>query len=266
MNNKTILITGATDGIGKQTALELSKLGHNIILHGRSENKCKSIQKWIEENTESDNVHYLVSDFSRLNDVRRMADELKKRFVKVDVLINNAGVYMNELKYTDNEYESTFAINHLAPFLLTNLLLDQFNDGGRIINVSSIAHTRAVLDWENLNAERGYDHYQAYAISKLANVLFTYELAKKLEDRKISVNALHPGVITTKLLKTGFNIEGASLSEGAATSVYLASSPEVEGVNSKYFVRCEAVESSPDSYSEENQKRMWELSEQLFSL
>ncbi len=266
MNNKTILITGATDGIGKQTAFDLAEKGYSVIVHGRSENKCADILKWIRNETGNENINYVVSDFSKLNEVRKLATELKQRFVKLDVLLNNAGVYMNDFLLTGDEFETTFAVNHLAPFLLTNLLLDQIDNGGRIINVSSIAHTSATLDWDNLNAEKYFDGYYAYALSKLANVLFTYELAKRVDDRNITVNALHPGVITTKLLKAGFNMEGAGLKEGAATSVYLASSPEVENVTSKYFVKSKAVESSPISYVKENREKMWEVSEQIFNL
>lgn len=268
MKDKIILVTGATDGIGKQTAYELAKTGAHVIVHGRSGNKCNSIADWLKNETGNKNISTTAADFSSLAEVRQMAEELKNKFEHIDVLLNNAGVYMNEKKLSADEYEMTFAVNHLAPFLLTNLLLDlvKNSNAGRIINVSSVAHSRAQLKWDNLNCEKYFEGYYAYSLSKLANVLFTYELADRLRDANVTVNSLHPGVISTKLLHAGFSISGNSLEEGAKTSVYLATSPEVEGVTGKYFVRCKEEKSSSISYDKEVQRKMWEVSEAMTGL
>lgn len=261
--SKTILITGATDGIGKQTALELALQNSNeIIIHGRNEEKCKETIAELIEKTGNEKIKGTAADFSSLNDVAEMSDNIKENFDKIDALINNAGVYMNEKVLTADGYETTFAVNHLAPFLLTNKLIEKkmIPQGGRIINVSSIAHTRASVDFENLNGEIKYDAYGAYAISKLANVLFTNKLSQMLLKDKITANSLHPGVITTKLLRTGFNVTGASLETGAATSVYLAASEEVAGVTGRYFVNKKIEDTSSLAADEELIDKFWELS------
>ena len=268
MNNKNILITGSTDGIGKQTAIELAKKNYNIILHGKNEEKCIKIRNEVIYETGNNNVDFVISDFSDLNDVRKLAKHIIEKYDRLDVLINNAGVYMNEKKLTIDGYETTFAVNHLAPFLLTNLLLELLmkSEPARIINVSSIAHTKAEIDKDNINAEKYYDAYGAYALSKLANVFFTQALALKLDKYKITVNALHPGVITTKLLKTGFNITGNSLQYGAETSVFLADSNEVKNITGKYFVNKKNEESSLLSKDISLINYFWELSGKLVEL
>jgi len=169
---------------------------------------------------------------------------------------------------TEDGFETTFAVNHLAPFLITNLLLNLLkqSNSSSIINVSSIAHTRAQLVFENLNSTKHFDAYNAYSVSKLANVLFTYKLADQLKNDGVTVNAVHPGLINTKLLLAGSNIDGASIKEGAVTSVYLASSNEVENVTGKYFEKMKEVSSSDDSYNKEYQKKMWNVSSQMVGL
>ncbi|PJA97424.1 MAG: short-chain dehydrogenase [Ignavibacteriales bacterium CG_4_9_14_3_um_filter_34_10] len=266
--NKIFLITGSTDGIGKQTACELAKTNDTVIIHGRDKKKCLSTIKWIKSKVKDAQLDFVTADLSSLDDIRKMAAEISTKFSKLDVLINNAGVYKHERELSQHGFEMTFAINHLAHFLLTNLLLPLLknSDSARIINVSSIAHTRASMDFSNLNSENYFDGYYTYSLSKLANVLFTYELAERLSGNKITVNALHPGVISTKLLQSGFNIAGSSLKEGAATSVYLATSAEVEGVTGKYFIKSAESQSSPLSYSKEYQKKLWEASEKLVGL
>lgn len=268
MENKIVLITGATDGIGKQTAYELADKNATVILHGRNKGRLLKTQEEISHLTNNNNIRIVTSNLSSLKQVRLFAEEIKTKLKQLDVLINNAGVYMKTLVLTEDGIETTFAVNHLAPFLFTNLLLNFLKKSGssRIINVSSVAHTRAHLDFENLNSERHFDAYNVYAVSKLANVLFTYKLADQLKNDSVTVNALHPGVIDTKLLHSGFNIDGASVKEGAATSVYLASSSEVENVTGKYFEKIKEVPSSDDSYNKENQKKMWNVSSQMVSL
>lgn len=261
---RNILITGSTDGIGRQTVVDLALLGHSVIIHGRTDEKCLTAAENIRELSNNPNVKFVSGDFSSLSQVRQLADKIKIQFNKIDVLINNAGIYKNEKVLTEDGFETTFAVNHLAPYLLTNLLYNHINDGGRIINVSSLAHFRAVLDWNNLNAEKYFDHYRAYALSKLANIFFTYYLAEKLEN--ITVNALHPGVINTKLLKIGFNITGASLKEGSKTSIFLAVSDEVEGITGKYFSNSQLTSSSDLSYDKEAMNKMWNISAEMVKL
>ena len=180
----------------------------------------------------------------------------------IDVLINNAGVYVQRREVTRDGFELTFQVNHLAHFLLTNLLLPSMSDGSRVVNISSQVHASGHIEWDDLIAERGFSGYGAYAQSKLANVLFTRELARR--QSKATVNALHPGVIGTKLLHGGFGgMGGGSIAHGAETPVYLATSPEVEGVTGKYFVRCRETEPSARAQDGESARRLWEISERL---
>lgn len=268
MKDKIILITGASDGIGKQTAIELAGKSAAIILHGRNKERLLKTQEEIFHLTNNSNINIFTADLSSLKQVRLAAEEIKSKFNRLDVLINNAGVYKKTRTITSDGFEETFAVNHLSHFLLSNLILDLLkqSDSPRIINVSSVAHTRAKLDFNNLNAQKEFDAYNAYAISKLANILFTYKLADQLKIDNITVNALHPGVISTKLLRAGFNIDGASLKEGAATSVYLASSDEVRNITGRYFFNMEEIPSSDDSYNKEYQDLMWKASSQMVGL
>jgi NAD(P)-dependent dehydrogenase (short-subunit alcohol dehydrogenase family) len=256
---KTVLVTGSTDGIGKQTALELAKRGFHVIVHGRKEAKCVRTRDEILYNVNNAELDYVVADFASFDSVRILFEEIKMKYDKLDVLVNNAGVFMNERVITADGFEATFQINHLSPFLLTNLLfpLIEKSDDGRIVNVSSIAHKWAKLDFDNLNGEKGYDGQNAYSISKLANILFTYKL-HRMTKGKPAVNALHPGVIGTKLLYAGWGMGGDSLENGAKTSVYLASSEEVKGVSGKYFVNMKEEKSSPITYDENLQDEFWQ--------
>lgn len=262
---KTILITGSTDGIGKQTALDLSKLGHHILIHGRNEERCKKTVAEIQDSTSNTNIDYFVADLSSLSQVRRFASEVRKKVSVLDVLINNAGVYMTHKELTEDGFETTFAVNHLSVFVLTLELLDLIkkSEKGRIITVSSIAHSRAVINFNNLQSEQFFDSYQSYAVSKLANVLFAIELSDRLGGTGITSNCLHPGVITTKLLKTGFGVSGDTLEKGAATSVYLAVSKDAEKVTGKYFINKMVISSAPSTYDLTLRKKLWDISEVL---
>ena len=219
---KTIFITGSTDGIGKQTAFELAKLGHKIFLHGRDLGKIYSVRDEIKYQTGNENINFFISDFASFKSVREMCDEIISENIKFDVLINNAGVYITEKNITEDGNEFTFQIKHLSTILLTNLLLQNITDGGRIVNLSSIAHVRGKIDFNNLNSESFFDGYFAYSLSKLSNSMFTFSLAEKLKERNITVNCLHPGVINTKLLHKGFDVQGDNLIEGCKTSIYAA--------------------------------------------
>lgn len=265
MEEKTILVTGATDGIGKQTALELARQGARLLLHGRDARRGAAVVEEISRATGNSKLEFYLADLSSQKQIRDLADEIRRRHARLDVLLNNAGVYRKERTLSEDGLEMTFAVNHLAPFLLTNLLLDLLlkSAPARIITVSSVAYQSARLDFENLQGEKKYHPWGAYAISKLGNILFTFKLAEMLEGANVTANALHPGTVSTKLLLEAFGSTGASVEKGAETSVFLASSPEVEGVSGRYFVDQQSQETSPLANDKEVQQRFWEVSEQL---
>lgn len=265
MNRKTILITGATDGIGKQTAMDLAMMGHHIILHGRSEDKLQKVKHEINEVSQSP-LDTVVADFSSFADVRKMTTQINNTYKKIDVLLNNAGVFMNEYKTTEDNFETTLQVNHLSVFLLTLPLVDLLlkSEKGRIVTVSSLAHTSSPrIDFNNLNLEQHFDSYEAYAQSKICNIFFAYELAEILYGTGVTSNCLHPGVITTKLLKAGFGMQGASVQKGAETSVYLATDPELDKITGKYFSNKTEVRSSSYSYNRAVRKQLWKVSEDI---
>lgn len=268
MKRKTVLITGATDGIGKQTAIELAAKGCNVIIHGRSEESVDTALSEISDITASIFLSTVYCDLASLKSVYQLAEEIKNKYPVIDILINNAGIYMKELEYTVDGYEKTFAVNHLSHFLLTNLLIDLLkqSDDSRIINVSSVAHQNAKFEWDNLNAEKQFGGYAAYSLSKLANVLFSNELADRLKGTTVKSNSLHPGVITTKLLKAGFNMSGASVKKGSETSVYLASSEKAAPINGEYLIDCKISRPHPISREKKVLETFWEISAKMTGL
>jgi len=268
MEGKIVLITGATDGIGKQTAFELAKQGATVLLHGRNSKRLIETMNDCRKKVPHPKLDFFNADFSSLNAIRKMVVDLEQKYDRLDVLINNAGVYMKTRELSHDGFEMTFAVNHLAHFFLTHLCLPllKASPSARVITVSSIAHLRATLDFENLQGEKKFDGYDAYSRSKLANVLFAVELAERMKGSKLTSNALHPGVITTKLLEAGFAMKGASLEEGAETLVYLASSPEVEGVTGKYFVKKRPQPYNPIVDNADLRKRFWEHSCRLVGI
>jgi NAD(P)-dependent dehydrogenase (short-subunit alcohol dehydrogenase family) len=235
-----VLVTGSTDGIGKETALELARLGARVIVHGRDAARVARAFEEVQGVAESPMPPPIVADFSSLNQVRAMVATLESSGLMLDALVNNAGVYMKQREVSSDGIELTLAINHFAHVLLTHLLLGVSVGKrlARIINVSSIAHLRAAIDLDDIdNTRAAYDDYQSYATSKFANVLFTVELARRLRARGVLVNAVHPGVVSTKLLETGFEMRGPdSLGKGARTSVMLAISPEYGHISGAYFI------------------------------
>jgi NAD(P)-dependent dehydrogenase (short-subunit alcohol dehydrogenase family) len=261
---KTVLVTGATDGIGRETARALLRAGATVIVHGRDEERCEATRREIA--SDSDRVLTLVADFASLEGVRRCARSVAEQTAELHVVVNNAGVYMRRRQLTPDGLEMTFAVNHIAPFLLTALLLPLLlrAPSARVITVSSVAHTRARLEFDNLQAERTFDPYQAYALSKLGNLLFSAELAERLAGTHVTSNALHPGVVATKLLREGFpGSVGQRSWHGAVTPVYLASSPAVEGVTGKYFVDRKVREPSPLVRDATLRSRFWTVSAAL---
>ena len=261
METKIILVTGSTDGIGKQTALELAQKGHKIIVHGRNRQKSQEAAEEIKLRSGNTEVEFAVADFTDFEDIAKMARDIKNRFSELDVLINNAGVFEKERVIVKNGFERTFMVNHLAPFALTLQLLDLIKSipGSRIVNVSSMAQSGSI-EFDNLNGEKYFDPYNAYAVSKLENVLFTYKLDRLLKGSDVTVNCLHPGVISTKLAHEGWGIGGNSLEKGAQTPVFAAVSPEMENKTGLYLVNQREVRSAAISYDRKIQDRLWDLS------
>ncbi|MBN2639119.1 MAG: SDR family oxidoreductase [Bacteroidales bacterium] len=268
MNAKIILVTGASDGIGKQTALELAQKKHHVIVHGRNKEKSERAASEIREKSGSDTVDFICADFTSLKEISEMSVVLKNKFPRLDVLINNAGVFENNHIILPNGFEKTFMVNHLAPFALTLQLMDLIRStvGSRIVNVSSMAQSGSI-DFNNLNGEKYFDGYQAYSVSKLENVLFTYKLSRLLKNEDVTVNCLHPGVIKTKLLHAGWGMGGANLHEGAATSIYAALADELQGKSGLYLMnKNREMRSSAISYDQKVQDRLWDISLSLTGL
>jgi NAD(P)-dependent dehydrogenase (short-subunit alcohol dehydrogenase family) len=265
MQGKTVLVTGATDGIGKQTAIKLARMGAQVIVHGRRVQRCKDALVDISATSGRNDLRYIVADFSRLDEVRRMADEFRRDYDRLDVLINNAGVFMKRRVLTDENFEMSFCVNHLAPFMLTMRLLPllRASTPARIVTVSSMAHQRGKIDFKNLQGEDTFRNMQIYSNTKLANVLFTFELAERLAGSGVTATCLHPGVIATKLLHVAFDLPGDDPSAGAETPVYLASSPEAAEANGLYFQNCAPSYHSPLADDVDLRREFWEISEYL---
>lgn len=275
MTGKVCIVTGANAGIGKETALGLAKLGATLVMVCRDRDRGEAAQLEIKQKSGNDRVELMSCDFSSQNSIRQFARDFNERHARLDVLVNNAGVVLRERSMTEDGIESTFAINHLGYFLLTNLLLDLLKKGApsRIVNVASTAHKYGKLDVIAWPTGRDYSAFGAYANSKLANVLFTYELARRLEGMGVTANCLHPGGVGTnlyrglpKFLQALIKLVTIGPERGARTSIYLASSPEVEGVTEKYFARRRQQKSSEASHNEEAGRRLWEISAELTGL
>jgi NAD(P)-dependent dehydrogenase (short-subunit alcohol dehydrogenase family) len=263
MKNKIALVTGSTDGIGRQTALDLVRLGATVLIHGRNAERCREVRDSIARETGAADTAEFTADLLSFEHIHQLAEDIRNRFDRIDVLINNAGVYENTRRLSTDGYETTFAVNHLAPFVLTGLLMDliRHSAAGRIVNVSSMIHADHI-DFSNLQGENDFSGSTAYSLSKLCNILFTYELAERLSTTAVTANCLHPGVIETKLLRAAWS-GGRPVSEGSGTSVYLAASPDVSGVSGKYFVNRKPSRSADVSYDPETRKRLWQLSEEM---
>lgn len=267
MTRPVILVTGSTDGIGKATAIELASRGAEVILHGRKVGKEHTVQRELEEKTGGEKPDLLIADFSDRDQIRQMALDISSRYSRLDVLINNAGTFEKTRRLTKTGMEMTFAVNYLAPFFLTNKLLPlmQKSAPSRIVTVASIAHEDVRrIDWDNLQGEHTYDAWNAYALSKFADITFTYTLARNTEGTGVTANCLHPGVVNTKLLRLAFpGYPGIPPEEGVRTSVYLAISPEVTGVSWKYFDNRRPVRSSALTHDMSVQERLWKVAEEL---
>lgn len=278
MRDKIVVVTGATNGIGYATALGLAKKGAQVIAIGRSHEKATQAVTRIRQETGNQNVQFLIADLSVQANIRLLAAEIKSAVPHIDVLVNNAGGMFTTRQVTDDGIEMTWALNHLAYFLTTLLLLEHLSKApsARIVNVSSGLHGRAKLRFDDPELVHRYSGIFAYNHSKLANVMFTYELARQLQGTSITANSLHPGGVNTgigdnngpafrniyKLIKRF----GLSPEEGAATSLYLATSEELAGVSGAYFEKCQAVQSSDASYVAEDQKRLWQMSANMVGI
>jgi retinol dehydrogenase-14 len=274
MNDKICLVTGGTSGIGKATAQALAQMGATVVLVGRNAEKCAAAVDEIKQVSGNKAVEALVADLSIMADVHRLADQFKAKYSTLDVLVNNVGAFFMQRHITSEGFEATFALNHLSNFLLTNLLLDTLKARApaRIINVSSDAHKRAHLDFDDLQSEKKYA--EVYGRSKLANVVFTYELARRLSGTGVTANVLYPGLVRTgfahnmgvvlsSIIDFFMRFVGLTPEQGAQTSIYLASSPEVKNITGKYFEKSTDVPSNPVSYDEATWTRLWEISARL---
>jgi retinol dehydrogenase 14 len=275
MVGRTVLVTGATSGIGKATALGLAARGARVAITGRNRVRADDAAREIAA-TGGAPAEVFLADMSSQAQVRRLADEVLDRLDVLDVLVNNVGGYWNTRHVTADGLEHTFAVNHLAPFLLTDLLLDRLRRraAARVVTVSSHAHAAGRIDFDDLQGERSYSGARAYNQSKLANVLFTYELARRLRGASVTANALHPGVVSTS-----FGAEDPGRAQrlavpllrpfmrsprrGAATSIRLASAAELEGVTGSYFVNSRPATSSDRSHDESAAAKLWQVSTDL---
>jgi len=277
MSGRICVITGATRGIGRATAEGLAQLGATVVLVCRRQADGDAVSQTIAKGAPV-KPEVVTADLSSQSSIRTAAAGIRARYPHLHVLLNNAGIITRRRELSVDGIEMQFAVNHLAYFLLTLLLLDQLKAGApaRVINVTSGAHSGATIDFDDLQKERRYDPNRAYAQSKLANILFTYELARRLAGSGVTVNCLHPGVIATGLLADYMGVPlagpalartfGATPEEGARTSIYLASSPEVERITGQYFVNSKIRDSSRESYDEASARRLWEVSERMTGL
>jgi NAD(P)-dependent dehydrogenase (short-subunit alcohol dehydrogenase family) len=276
LTGKVCLVTGATSGIGKVTAATLASMGATVVITGRRQPRISSALQELRAQTGNENIHALQADFSDLKSVKALAESFLASFDRLNILVNNAGSYYNRRYMALQEVERTFLVNHLAPFLLTGLLLNTIKSSApaRIVNVSSGAHIYDTMDFNNLGFQNGYIGLKAYARSKLANILFTYELARRLGDSGVTANAVHPGQVATDIWRTNFfiigpvlkwmvGLKGLTPEQGADPLIFLACSPEVEKLNGKYFNRRKIAQSSPITYDEEIALRLWNVSERL---
>jgi len=255
-----ILVTGSTDGIGRETVKKLASLGYNVVVHGRSAQRVGDTVSRIRNDFPDITCNGIIANLSSLKEVKRMADEIVHRNLIPDILINNAGIIENEYTLSKDGYELTFAVNHLAHFYLTLLLLEKLPEKARIINVSSMIHSGSI-DISRLNDRTSFDGTDAYSHSKLCNVLFTYKLHRILNGKRgISVNALHPGVINTKVLMKNWGPIGAPVKEGAKMLTYVATSDEAKGISGAYFKDMRKQSSSAVSYDETVQDECWDKS------
>lgn len=267
IRDQSVLVTGATDGIGRGAATELARLGARVLLHGRDTQRLAATQDAIGAETGNERLETYVADFASLADVRRLAEEVASRHDRLDVLLNNAGIGRGPRGRQRREesadgYELRFQVNYLAPFLLQQLLLPQLRRAApaRIVNVASVG--QAPIDFDDVMLERGYDSMRAYCQSKLALVMASFELAGRLDPREVTVNALHPGtLLATKMVREGFGSPQGPVEVGIEAEVFLATAAELEGVSGEYFDRTRRARADAQAYDAQARRKLWELSE-----
>ena len=272
MSKQICLITGATDGVGRETASELAGKGFTVVLVARNAAKAERVAREIAQSTGSADVDYILCDLGSLTQVRQLAETFSRKYPRLDVLINNAGIFAPQRMLTEDGFEKTYQVNYLSHFLLTHLLLEDLkrSEQGRIINLSSSVYNIGKFDPGNLQSERSFSLIGAYAASKLLVLMFTLELAERLRGARIVANAVHPGVVRTQMLANATGVFkiisyfatpfAVSPQQGASTSVYLASSPEADGVSGHYFVKSRAAKVKSRFNTAENRKLLWDLS------
>jgi NAD(P)-dependent dehydrogenase (short-subunit alcohol dehydrogenase family) len=280
MHGKTCVITGATSGIGREAALQLSQKGASLVLVGRNAQRADAAVRWLRQRVPDADVAVRIADLSRLDEVRRLAGDLTRTVGRIDVLVNNAGAMFDRHALTPDGFERTFALNHLAYFVLTNLLLDKLKEAvpARIVSVASTAHRGATLDFADL-AGRGAaaKGWLAYRRSKLANILFTAELARRLAGSGVTANCLHPGFVASRFgdengsvfriaLGIAKRLAAITPEEGAKTITYLASAPDVAGTTGRYFADCREVRPSAAATDAAAARRLWDESARLAGL
>jgi NAD(P)-dependent dehydrogenase (short-subunit alcohol dehydrogenase family) len=276
MEGKICLITGATSGVGRATACGLAEMGAIVIGVGRDQTRCDQAAAEIRQVSGNRQVEFLLADLSDQEQVRQLAEEFQARYSRLDVLVNNAGAFFLRRKLSAQGIEMTLALNHLSYFLLTNLLLEQImvSKPARIVNVASGVHSKGQIHFDDLNLTKRYNGWKAYCQSKLANVLFTYELVRRIDDSSIAINALTPGMVPTRigqntgpvlkhLVRFVQSLGGKTPEEGADTMIYLGSAEDAGAFRGKFFMDGEAVESSKTSYDKTVGKRLWEESERM---
>jgi NAD(P)-dependent dehydrogenase (short-subunit alcohol dehydrogenase family) len=280
MRGGTVVVTGANSGIGFETAAALAGMGAQVVLTARDPAKGKAAAEQILRRSADAGVTPMELDLATLDGVRSFAADLLERFDSLHVLVNNAGVALGSHSTTVDGFETMFQVNHLGPFLLTNLLLDRIKASApsRIINVASEAHRFARIDFDNLNGDRGHRAMRAYIRTKLYNILFTRELARRLAGTGVTANSLHPGTVRTRigqdgdtspLIELGMKMTASFLlspARGAKTSIYLASSPEVEDRTGEYWIRRRSRKTSSAARDDETARRLWDVSAQLVGL
>jgi retinol dehydrogenase 14 len=278
MGGTTVLITGGTSGIGNATAVAMAAMGANVVVVGRNQERGGAAVEEIKAQSHNESVELMLADLSVQAEVRRLAEEFLERYDRLDVLVNNAGLVQSKRTETPDGIETTLAINHLAPFLLTNLLLGCLEQSApsRVITVSSEAQRWGTMDFEDMQSRRKYRGFPVYGMTKLANIMFTYELAERLDGTDVSANCLHPGSVGTNfgqnnrdamaLFFRTFKPFMRSPEQGADTLIWLASSPEVDGVSGKYFSDRKEIEAKKVAYDPAARRRLWEISEDLTGL
>ena len=264
LEEETVLVTGATYGLGKRVASELAAKGVTVLLHGRSPERLEATLEELKEETGSEKPGFYVADLSSLGEVRGMAEQVLTEHDRLDVLVNNAGIISREREESGDGFELTFAVNYLSHFLLTSLLLPRLRDSApaRVVNVASAG--QSPIDFGDPMLERGYDAMGAYTRSKLAQVMFTFELAERLSGTGVTANALHPAsLMATKMVHATFGYTMSTVEEGAEAVVRLAVSPELEGVTGRYFDGMREARANRQAYDAEARRRLWALSEEL---